>query len=482
MFESPLIPHPAGFVDGKWIAADSTQMFSVHNPADGEHLADVPRMEQPETVRGIMAAKRAMSAAHSSTSRKNWLDAICHLMLENKAELATIITVEHGKPLREAIAEVEYAASFFRFYAAQIAMLDPHSLSERIRDCRWEVHLRPAGVVGAITPWNFPLAMLAKKVAPALAAGCGVVAKPASDTPLSAMAMTRIVELSQLPAGMFNLVTGPATEIAESLSRHSAVRVISFTGSTEIGRRLAMNVAPHIKRLAMELGGNAPFIVFDDADMEAASRALVANKFRASGQTCVCANRVYVHRDVAAEFTAAVAEHVRKLRVGNGLDSDTDIGPLINRQAFDKVSQHVQDAIRRGASRIVGDDPPRLEHDWGCYYQPTVLVNVQPGMLVCREETFGPVVAISQFDSETQAIELSNATEYGLAAYVFTCDEERAVRVAASLEFGHVGINTGMSPTPEAPFGGVKLSGYGREGGLEGLWEFCETQTIVRGG
>jgi succinate-semialdehyde dehydrogenase/glutarate-semialdehyde dehydrogenase len=481
MVESPLIPQPAGFVDGRWIAADSAETIAVHNPADGEHLADVPRMGRAETDRGIVAAKRAMSKAHSGEARRNWLNAICRHILDHKADLAKIITLEQGKPLKEAAAEVEYAASFFRFFATQIERLESHVVPGRIRDCRWEVHLRPAGVVACITPWNFPLAMMAKKVAPALAAGCGVVAKPASDTPLSAVALARITELAELPAGMFNLVTGRAEPIADALSGHSAVRIISFTGSTEIGRRLAAIAAPHIKRLAMELGGNAPFIVFDDADVEAASRALVANKFRASGQTCVCANRVYVQRNVADEFTAAVVERVRQLRVGNGLDSETDIGPLINRQGFDKVVQHVQDAICRGARRIVGDDPPLPERDWGCYYPPTVLVDVQPGMLVYREETFGPVVAISQFDHENQVLESANGTEYGLAAYVFTRDEQRVERVAAALEFGHVGINTGMSPTPEVPFGGVKQSGYGREGGLEGLLEFCEPHSIVRG-
>jgi len=481
MIESPLIPRPAGFVNGEWIAADSAETFAVHNPADGIHLADAPRMGWAETVRGIVAAKQAMSKVHSIEARRRWLNDICDHVLSHKVGLATIITLEQGKPMKEAAAEVEYAANFFRFYATQIEKLETHRLSDRIRDCSWEVHLRPAGVVGSITPWNFPLAMMAKKVAPALAAGCGMVAKPASDTPLTAMAFARITELTEIPAGMFNLVTGNAAPIADALCQHADVRIISFTGSNEIGRRLAATAAPHIKRLTMELGGNAPFIVFGDADINAAAQALVTNKFRAGGQTCVCANRVFVQREIAAMFTAAIADLVGQLRVGNGLDPETDIGPLINRQGFEKVSQHVHDAIRHGARRIVGDDARPPERDWGYYFPPTVLVDVQPGMLICREETFGPVVAICRFDREDQALASANDTEFGLAAYIFTGDEQRARRVASSLEFGHIGVNTGTGPTPEVPFGGVKQSGYGREGGFEGILEYCEPHAIVRG-
>jgi succinate-semialdehyde dehydrogenase/glutarate-semialdehyde dehydrogenase len=278
------------------------------------------------------------------------------------------------------------------------------------------------------------------------------------------------------------VLVGPAGPIGEVLCRHPAVRVLSFTGSTETGILLAAQAAPHVKRLAMELGGNAPFIVFADADLDRAADALIANKFRAGGQTCVCTNRVYVHAEIAEQFTAAVAQRASRLKVGNGLDPDTDIGPLIDRAGFDKVAAHVADALRRGATRLVGYDPPRPEHDWGAFYPPTVLRGVTPEMLVCREETFGPVVAICTFATEDEVVELANSTPFGLAAYAFTADAERADRLLGRLHFGHVGLNAGTGPTPEAPFGGMKASGFGREGGLEGLLEYCETQVVAEGG
>ena len=321
--------------------------------------------------------------------------------------------------------------------------------------------------------------MIGKKVAPALAAGCAVIVKPAAQAPLSTMALTHVAERAGISSGRLNLIVGPSTPIGDVLCRHPAVRVISFTGSTEVGQQLIAKTASHVKRLALELGGNAPFIVFEDVDLNVAVDALLANKFRAGGQTCVCTNRVYVHRQITESFTTAVAERVRKLRVGNGLDPQTDIGPLINRDAFDKVAAHVRDAIARGARRVVGSDPPRPKDDWGAFYPPTLLTDVTPEMLVCREETFGPVVAMMTFEDEPSVIEAANSTPYGLAAYVFTKDAARAERVIARLSFGHVGLNTGTGPRPEAPFGGMKQSGFGREGGWEGLLEFCETQVVA---
>jgi succinate-semialdehyde dehydrogenase/glutarate-semialdehyde dehydrogenase len=400
-------------------------------------------------------------------------------LLGHKEELARIITLEHGKPLKEGVVEVEYSAGFFTFFARSLDRIRPELLPERPRNLRWQVHHRPAGVAGLITPWNFPLAMLAKKLAPALGAGCGIVTKPASQTPLTAIALYELMHRIGLPAGRVNLVTGKAGPIGKVLCRHPAVRVISFTGSTEVGKLLAEGAAPYLKRMALELGGNAPFIVFDDADADQAAEALMANKFRAGGQTCVCTNRVYVQAGIAERFSRAVADRTARLKVGDGLSADTDIGPLIDRNGFDKVAAHVADALRRGATRLVGSDPPRPANDWAAFYPPTVLTGVTPEMLVCREETFGPVVAISRFSGELQVVELANSTPYGLAAYVFTCDAARAERVIARLRFGHVGLNTGTGPAPEAPFGGMKESGFGREGGIEGLLEFCETQVVA---
>jgi succinate-semialdehyde dehydrogenase/glutarate-semialdehyde dehydrogenase len=375
--------------------------------------------------------------------------------------------------------EVEYSASFFRYFASQLDELKPRVLPHQIRNCRWAIQFRPAGVAAAITPWNFPLAMIAKKLASAVGAGCGVVVKPARATPLSPIAFCSIVDQIGLPRGLVNLVFGDSKTIADVLCRHPAVRVISFTGSTEVGKELAAAAAPFVKRLTLELGGNAPFGVFADADLDAAADGLIANKFRAGGQTCVCANRVYVHRDVVDAFSSKLAQRMEKLRCGNGLEPSTDIGPLINGDGFDKVASHVNDALQRGATRLVGADPVRPSHDWGWFFPPTLLIGVKPDMRVCCEETFGPVVAISSFSSDEEFVSRSNSTPYGLAAYLFTDDADRARRLCSQLQFGHIAINSGTGPTPEAPFGGMKESGYGREGGLEGLLEFCEAQTVV---
>ena len=479
MLKSPVLEHRGGYVDGQWVVTAPGGTFEVHNPATGELLATLPCMAGEETTRAVAAGEQALRTPVSPAQRRSWLLGIRDRLIEHKQEFARIITLEHGKPLKESLAEVEYTAGFFGFFAEQLHRLEPEPLPNLGPGSRWTIHHRPAGVAGLITPWNLPLAMIGKKVAPALAAGCAVIVKPARQAPLSTIALTHVAEQAGVSAGWLNLVVGPATPIGDVLCQHPAVRVISFTGSTEVGSQLIAKAAPHVKRLALELGGNAPFIVFEDADLSVAVEALLSNKFRASGQTCVCTNRVYMHRRVADSFTAAVAGRVAKLRVGNGLDPQTDIGPLFNRDAFDKVAAHVQDALARGARRIVGDDPPRPAHDWGAFYPPTVLTGVTPEMLVCREETFGPVVAMTTFDEEASVIEAANSTCYGLAAYVFTRDAARAERVIARLSFGHVGLNTGIGPRPEAPFGGMKQSGFGREGGGEGLLEFCETQVVA---
>lgn len=478
--DSKLLDKRGGFIGGHWMGESAAGSFDVVNPATGEVLARLPDLGADESVAAITAAERSLCPGEPVSARRPWLEAIHDRLVQQREELARIITCENGKPLKEARVEVDYTCGFFRFFAEQMHRLEPDMLPARLRNCAWTVHHRPAGVAGLIAPWNFPLAMLGKKLAPALAAGCAVVIKPARQTPLSMIAMCRLAEEASLPAGRLNLVMGQARPIGETLCAHPAVRLISFTGSTEIGQWLAERSAPHLKRLTLELGGNAPFLVFEDANLEAAADGLVANKFRAGGQTCVCANRVLVHEAVAARFTTLVAERVSRLRVGNGLDPATDVGPLIDRAAYEKVTAHVQDALARGARRIVGGDPAPLDRDWGAFFPPTVLAGVTEGMRVCQEETFGPVVPIATFASEDEGIAAANRTCYGLAAYVFSGDGARLQRLLPRLEFGHVGLNTGTGPTPEAPFGGFKQSGFGREGGLDGLFEFCESQVVAQ--
>jgi len=477
--ESKWLDKVGGFVGGQWIAAAPGCSFDVINPATGAVLARLPRMGAAETVAAIEAAQRSLQPDEPVLERHRWLEVIHDRLLAEKEAFARIITSENGKPLKEAVVEVEYAAGFLRFFAAQMHRLESEVLPDRMRNCTWTIHHRPAGVAGLIAPWNFPLAMMGKKVAAALAAGCGIVIKPARQTPLSMIALCRMAEQVGVPAGRLNVVVGQAGPIGETLCSHPSVRIISFTGSTEIGEWLATKSAPHLKRLALELGGNAPFIVFEDANLELAAGALMANKFRVAGQTCVCANRVLVHESIASAFIALVAERVRKLRVGDGLDPASDLGPLIDRAQYEKVAAHVRDALQRGAQRAAGQDPAPLTQDWGAFFPPTVLTGVTPDMLVCREETFGPVIAIATFASEAEAITTANDTCYGLAAYAFSQSRERLDRLAAYLQFGHIGVNTGTGPAPEAPFGGFKRSGFGREGGLDGLLEFCESQVVA---
>lgn len=478
MIESSLLGECQGYVGGTWRGANSGQAFAVTNPATGDHLAEVPIMTDRDTTDAIEAAVAALEDAPSLKQRASWLTAIADKMIQEKHELARIITLENGKPLKESSVEVEYAAGFFSYYSRNLSHLDSKAL-DSARNCKWTMYHRPAGVTGLITPWNFPLAMLAKKLAPAIAAGCSVVAKPARLTPLSTIALWALINSAEVTPGRLNLVIGKAAPIAKRLCEHPEVRVISFTGSTEVGKLIAECAANYVKRVALELGGNAPFIVCEDANIECAADALIANKFRASGQTCVCANRVYVHSNIADHFADAIATRVAGLRVGDGLDPATDVGPLIDRSAFDKVSDHVQNALSSGAKMIVGEIPSRPPHDWGCFYPPTVLTGVHSHMKLCRDETFGPVVGVSEFETEQELISAANSTQYGLAAYLFTEDTDRADQIIRRLHFGHVGFNTGTGPTPSAPFGGMKQSGYGREGGIEGLLEFCETQTVA---
>jgi len=478
--ESKLLDKVGGFIGGQWITEVPGGSFDVINPATGVLLARLPNMGAAETVTAIVAAERSLRPDVPVPERRRWLETLHDRLLAVKEDFARIITCENGKPLKEAVVEVEYACGFFRFFAAQLHRLESEIVPGRMRNCEWTVHHRPAGVAGLIAPWNFPLAMMGKKVAAALASGCGAVIKPARQTPLSMIALCHLAEQVGVPAGRLNVVVGRAGPIGETLCTHPSVRIISFTGSTEIGEWLATKSAPRLKRLTLELGGNAPFIVFEDANLQVAADALMANKFRVAGQTCVCANRVLVQESVAPAFTALVAERVSKLRVGDGLDPASDLGPLIDGAQYEKVAAHVRDALQRGARRIVGSDPAPLVHDWGAFFPPTVLTGVTRDMLVCREETFGPVIAIATFASEAEAVATANETCYGLAAYAFSQDAARLNRLAAQLQFGHIGFNTGAGPTPEAPFGGFKRSGFGREGGLAGLLEFCESQVVAR--
>jgi succinate-semialdehyde dehydrogenase / glutarate-semialdehyde dehydrogenase len=479
LLSSPLLPQIGGYVDGRWRTSAAGPPLRIVNPATGETLAEVPSLGARETTDAAEAGAVAMQTPTTLDERRSWLRALSAAMTAHRDELGQIITLEQGKPLAEGVAEVDYAISFFSFFAEQLAALAPRAVPSQARNLEWTVMQRPAGVAGLISPWNFPLAMLAKKLAAAIGAGCAVVAKPSELTPLSAIALWTIIDRLKMPPGLMNLIVGEPAPIGKVLCQHPAIRVVSFTGSTEVGRVLIRESANYVKRLALELGGNAPFVVFEDAEVQLAADALVANKFRAGGQTCVCTNRVYVQSEIAASFVDALAERVGRLKVGDGMQPGTDIGPLINRAGFDKVDRHVRDAIAKGATRIVGHDPEPSKHDWGNFYPATLLTGITPEMELCQEETFGPVVAVSEFRDEDAVVEACNSTIYGLAAYVFTNDAARGERVIARLAFGHVGLNTGSGPAAHAPFGGMKKSGFGREGGLEGLLEFCEPQTIA---
>lgn len=480
MIESALLHEFRGFIDGSWLGADSGDIINVRNPATSELLAAVPNMGRVETDRAVIAARGASRISHSVAERETWLRGIDHFLRENKEEIGRIITLEQGKPWPEAQVEVDYAAGFFRYYAQQLELLKPHELQEQPKNCRWTIHSRPVGVVGLVTPWNFPIAMLAKKLAASIAADCSAVVKPSAKTPLTVIAFFSLIERElNMPAGKVNLVLGKAGPIGDTLCENPHVAMISFTGSTEVGASLIGKSAQQIKRLSLELGGNAPFIVFADADLDAAVDHLLANKFRAAGQTCVCANRVLVDASVVDDFAQRLAKKVAQLKVGNGMEEGVDLGPLIDRSAYDKVRAYLRDALDKGATCATGDDPGELEEGKAAFFPPTVVTGVTEAMDCSREEIFGPLIPVMNFDDEAQAIAMANNTDRGLSAYVFTADVERAEQVASQLHFGHVGLNTGAGPTPEAPFGGMNQSGFGREGGAEGLHEFVETQTFA---
>jgi len=469
------------YIDGRWVDADERRSRPVHNPATGATLGTVPVCGTAETRRAIEAAKRAMAewAARTALDRYRLIRKLAALMIENQEDLAKLMTAEQGKPLAEAKGEVAYAASFFDWFAEEGRRLYGDVIPGHQPDKRLLALRQPVGVVGAITPWNFPSAMITRKAGPALAAGCTVVIKPAEATPYSALALADLAERAGFPPGVFNVLTGKASAIGGELTSNSLVAKISFTGSTEIGKLLMAQCATTVKKVSLELGGNAPFIVFDDADLDAAVLGAVASKYRNTGQTCVCANRLLVQAGVYEAFAKKLAEAVSKLRVGDGLAGATEQGPLINEAAVQKVEEHVADAVKKGARVLAGGKRHALG---GTFYEPTILANVTTDMLVAREETFGPVAPLFRFSEEAEAIRMANDTEFGLASYFYTRDLARAWRVAEALEYGIVGLNTGIISTSEAPFGGWKQSGIGREGSRYGILDFTELKYVCMGG
>ncbi|AUN95039.1 NAD-dependent succinate-semialdehyde dehydrogenase [Pseudazoarcus pumilus] len=469
------------FVDGEWIAADSGASFDVLDPATRERIGRVPDLGRAETERAIDAAAAALPAwrAKLAGERAAILREWNRLILEAADDLAAIMTAEQGKPLFEARGEIVYAASFVEWFAEEARRIEGEIIPTPAADRRLLVLRQAVGVCAAITPWNFPAAMITRKVAPALAAGCTVVVKPAEQTPLSALALAVLAERAGFPKGVFNVVTGDAPTIGGVLTASPVVRKLSFTGSTEVGRLLMEQCAPTLKKLSMELGGNAPFIVFDDADLDQAVKGAISSKFRNTGQTCVCANRLYVQAGVYDEFAHRLAEAVGKLRIGAGFEDGVHIGPLIDDAAVEKVESHVSDALAHGARAILGG---ARHARGGTFFEPTVLTGVTPAMRVAREETFGPVAPLFRFESEEEVLRMANDTEYGLAAYFFTRDVGRVFRVAEALEFGIVSANTGVFSSAVFPFGGIKQSGFGREGARAGIEEYLEMKSLCIGG
>ena len=478
---NPRLFHEACYIDGKWVPAASGQTIAVDNPASGEIIGNVPKMGAAETRMAIEAANRAFPAWSKKTGKeragilRRWFD----LMMSNQEDLARLMTLEQGKPLTESRGEVAYAAAFLEWFGEEAKRIYGDVIPQHQPDKRIVVIKQPVGVVACITPWNFPLAMITRKVGPALAAGCNVVAKPASQTPFSALALAELAEQAGVPKGVFNVVTGGAKDIGGELTSNPLVRKLSFTGSTEIGKVLMAQCAGTVKKLSLELGGNAPFIVFDDADLDAAVEGAIASKYRNTGQTCVCTNRLLVQDSVYDAFAGKLVAAVRNLKPAPGLEPGATQGPLIDNAALDKVEAHVRDAQRKGAKILSGGKRHSLG---GRFYEPTVLVDVTPQMAVAREETFGPVAPLFRFHTEADAVALANDTEFGLAAYFYGRDLARVWRVAEALEYGIVGINTGLISTEVAPFGGVKESGLGREGSKYGIEEFVEIKYMCFGG
>jgi succinate-semialdehyde dehydrogenase / glutarate-semialdehyde dehydrogenase len=471
----------ACYVDGSWIHADSGRTFSVDNPATGDIIGRVPSLSTAETRRAVHAANAAFPAWSKRIAKeraailRRWFD----LMMENQEDLARLMTIEQGKPLTESRGEVAYAASFLEWFGEEAKRIYGDTIPQHQADKRLMVIKQPIGVVACITPWNFPLAMITRKAGPAIAAGCTVVLKPAEQTPFSALALAELAERAGVPKGVFNVIAGDPKEIGAELTSNPIVRKLSFTGSTEVGRLLMAQGAGTIKKISLELGGNAPFIVFDDADLDSAVEGAIASKYRNSGQTCVCANRLLIQDHVYDAFAEKLTAAVKRLKPASGLEPGATQGPLIDNAAIEKVETHIRDAQSKGAKIVTGGKRHSLG---GRFFEPTILTGVTPQMLLAREETFGPVAPLFRFSTESEAIALANDTVYGLAAYFYGRDIARIWRVAEALEYGIIGINTGIISTEVAPFGGVKESGIGREGSKYGIEDYLEIKYLCFGG
>ena len=469
------------YAAGQWTDAESGATLQVCDPADGAVIVTIPSLSAEEVSQAIIAGDTAMAlwknvpASERSKILRRWHD----LVVENTSDLAAIITAEQGKPLAEAYAEVAYGADYIAWFAGEAVRIDGEVLPAPSRDKRLLVLKQPVGLCAAITPWNFPIAMVTRKVAPALAAGCAMVVKPAPQTPLSCLAIAELALRAGLPHGLFSVVTGEASVIGPVLSTHPLVRKLSFTGSTEVGKLLIAQSSRTVKKVTMELGGNAPFLVFEDADLVAAVEGLMLTKFRASGQTCICANRVLVHKSIGEHFTSLLKAAVAALRVGPGTEDGITQGPLIDRDALEKVEYLVGDAVAKGARVLLGGKPHPMG---GTFYEPTILENCTPSMDLWHEEIFGPVIALFTFTTEAEAITLANDTQVGLASYLYTRDMNRFWRIGEALEYGMVGVNTGAISNATAPFGGVKESGYGREGSSHGIEDYLTLKYLCLGG
>ncbi|MUK88368.1 aldehyde dehydrogenase family protein [Ornithinibacillus sp. L9] len=470
------------YINGEWREVDQNQTQVIYNPATLEPITEVAYGGATETKEAIEAASNAFPTWSEMTGRQRSrvLYKASELMRKDANRLGEILTSEQGKPLKEAIGEVKGAAGFLLWYAEEASRGYGEWIPSSIKSKRMLVIPKPVGVVGAITPWNFPSSMITRKLGPALAAGCTVVLKPSPETPLSAIEIVKIFEQAGMPAGVVNLVTGDAQEIGKEMLTNKEVKAITFTGSTEVGKYLMRESADHVKKVALELGGHAPIIAFEDADIDKATTLALGSKFRNNGQTCICANRLYVHESIAEEFTNTLKEKVQQLKIGSGLEEDTDLGPLISDKATEKVQAHLDDAIQKGANIVCGGN--KWDGDLkGYFYPPTVISNVTDDMVVMREETFGPLFPIQTFSDEASVIEKANNTDYGLAAYIFTENTSRTLRVAEKLDYGIVGVNDVFPAVPEAPFGGIKQSGNGKEGGHHGMDEFLERKFISIG-
>ncbi|MCM3615950.1 NAD-dependent succinate-semialdehyde dehydrogenase [Sutcliffiella horikoshii] len=464
------------YINGEWVTTD--EVIEVTNPATGEVIGTVPSISENQLEEVVQYANEAFQTWRNYTAyeRADLMDKWFNLLEENKKLIAETLTKEQGKPFREALGEVGYANSFVEWYKEEGKRIYGETIPSSSKDKRVLIQKQPVGVVAAITPWNFPAAMITRKVAPALAAGCTVIVKPAGQTPLTALMLAKYAEEAGIPKGVLQVVTGKSSVIGETLMKHNDVKKLTFTGSTEIGKKLMEQAAQTVKKLSLELGGHAPFIVFEDADLEKAAKGLVQSKFRNAGQTCICANRIYVHESVAEKFTSYFVEEVSKLKVGNGMERGVDLGPLIDEEALDKVKEHLSDAKGKGASVAYGGDVKD-----GTFMDPTVITGVNDDMQCMKEETFGPLAPITTFKDEEEVIKRANNSPYGLAAYVYTEKMSRIYRVTEGLDYGIIGVNDGGPSVAQAPFGGLKESGIGREGGHHGLEEFLEVKYISIG-